>query len=57
MSARHATIERSRILVFAGHADGDVQTLLTGRTAAIAGGAFGAALVLVSALVRSRGQR
>jgi len=54
VSARQATIERSSIVVFAGTADGDVHTLFTARTAALAGGAFALVLVLLATLVRSR---
>lgn len=56
VSARHATIERSSIFLFAGSADGDVHALLTPKTAAIVGGAFALVLTIVSAILRSRGE-
>jgi hypothetical protein len=57
VSAGEATIERSRIVVFAGHATGDVQTLFTTKSAAMLGGAFALVLALLSVVFRARGRR
>lgn len=56
LSSGKASIENSRIAIFSGSADGDVQPLITGRTAAILIGALAAFLVVLVALpfVRSR---
>lgn len=54
VSSGEATIEDSRIGIFSGTATGDVQPLITGRTAAILIGALAATLVLLLALARGR---
>ena len=53
VSSGTATIENSRIAIFAGSTDGDVQPLITGRTAGILIGALAAFLVLLFALRRT----
>lgn len=52
VSAQNAHLEESRVLVLAGHAEGDVHTVLTARSAALLGAAFGASAAIVSALIR-----
>jgi hypothetical protein len=54
LSSGNATLENSRVAVFAGTANGDVHAVLTARSAAIAGGVFAVVLVLLLALLRSR---
>jgi 3D (Asp-Asp-Asp) domain-containing protein len=53
VSSGNATIEDSRVLIFAGQANGDVQALMTSRSAAILGGAAGLVLSLMLILLRS----
>jgi len=50
--AQNAHLEESRVLVLAGHAEGDVHTVLTARSAALLGAAFGASAAIVAALIR-----
>lgn len=52
VSARQARIEDSRVFLFAGTADGEVNTALTPLTAAIFGAAFGLVLALASVILR-----
>jgi hypothetical protein len=54
LSSGKASLENSRIAIFSGSADGDVQPLMTGRTAGILVGALTALLVLLVALQRNR---
>ncbi|MDQ3549641.1 MAG: hypothetical protein M3439_12580 [Chloroflexota bacterium] len=56
LSSGRASIEHSRIAIFSGSADGDIQPLITGRTAAILIGALAAFLFAIIALpfVRTR---
>ena len=53
LSSGKASIENSRIAIFAGSTDGDVHPLITGRTAGILIGALAALLVLMFALRRT----
>jgi len=53
VSSGEATIEDSRIAIFSGTATGDVQPLITGRTAAIVVGALLASLLALIAISRS----
>ncbi len=53
LSSGKATIENSRIAIFSGSTDGDVQPLITGRTAGILIGALATCLVLLFALLRN----
>ena len=53
LSSGKASIENSRIAIFAGSADGDVQPLITGRTAGMLAGALAAFLVLLAMLLRT----
>ncbi len=53
LSSGKATIENSRIAIFAGSTDGDVKPLITGRTAGILIGALAALMVLLFALQRN----
>ncbi len=54
LSADRATVEGSRIVLFAGHADGPVEPLLTPASAAALGGALGGVVALLLLLLRSR---
>lgn len=54
VSSGKASIEHSRIAIFSGSADGDVQPLITGRTAGILVGALAAFLLVLLALPRIR---
>lgn len=53
LSSGKASLENSRIAIFAGSADGDVQPLITGRTAGILFGALTVLLVVLFALQRT----
>ncbi len=57
VNARQARVEDSRIVLFAGTADGEVNTAFTPVTAAIAGGAFGLVLALVTFALRALASR
>jgi hypothetical protein len=59
VSSERAALENSRIVIFAGTADGDVQAVMTARSAAIAGAAAGFVLTLLLVLlgVRPGGRR
>lgn len=52
LNAGNATLENSNVVFFAGNATGDVQPLLTTRTAGILGGAIAVALLLLGLLLR-----
>jgi hypothetical protein len=52
LSAQRAHLESSRVFVLAGHAEGDVHTVLTLPSAAVLGAAFGAGIAIVTALIR-----
>jgi hypothetical protein len=54
LSSGEASIENSRIAIFSGSATGDVQPLITGRTAGILIGALAAFLVVLFAVPRIR---
>jgi hypothetical protein len=53
VSSGKASIENSRIAIFAGSTDGDIQPLITGRTAGILAGALATFLVLLVVLLRT----
>jgi hypothetical protein len=53
VSSGTASIENSRIAVFAGSADGDVHPLITGQTAGILLGGLAAFFVLLAVLLRT----
>jgi hypothetical protein len=55
--AQSAHLEESRVLVLAGHAEGDVHTVLTARSAAVLGAAFGAGAAMIVALIRLANRR
>lgn len=52
LSSPKAEIENSRIVLFAGSAEGEVQTMFTPLTAGVAGAAFAIALLLLGGLAR-----
>lgn len=54
VSAGEAEIDQSRIVVFAGSTDGDVNALITGRSVAIMAGALAAFLLLLTVLLQTR---
>jgi hypothetical protein len=53
LAAGNAEIENSRIILFAGNASGDVRTVFTPLTAAIAGAGIGFVLLALGALLRA----
>lgn len=54
LTSEKASVENSRIAIFSGSADGDVQPLITGRTAGILIGALATFLIVLFAALRTR---